>query len=269
MIGTHLIEDLVQSVAVSHRVRGMPRVSLLLLAKPESGKTTIARAANCKHVTPVAVMSGLSILQEIETDPNVEFLLFNDLTAIRAMSPTAVNLLIVLLNQMTQNERGKVAFAGKEARSIKRPIGIIGCLPFNTFKDHRAKWAGLGFVSRMLPFAYAYDAELIAEIKDHVTAESQKRHTIAKMPRIAKREVSIAISTAHRKNVRRLADAKAAELKQIGIRLLQNYLCLIKAHALLHGRREVNKDDINFLREVDRYISVTECKELERTNGDS
>lgn len=263
MIGTRLIEDLVQSVAMSHLVKNCPRVSLLLLAKPESGKTTIARAASAKHVSPIAVMSGRSILKEIHDHPDVEFLLFNDLTAIRAMSPTAVNLLIVLLNQLTQDERGKVAFAGKETEEITRPIGIIGCLPFQTFKDHRAKWNGLGFVSRMLPFAYAYDSELIAEIKDSVIAELPKRQIVAKMPKKGKREIAIDMSPAMKKHVRRLADARAVSLKQIGIRLLQNYLCLTKAHALLHGRRSVAKEDVAFLRDVDSYISINECKELE------
>lgn len=264
MIGTHLIEDLVQTVAISHRVRGLSRVSLLLLAKPESGKTTIARAAGCKHVSPIAVMSGRSILKEIDTNPQVEFLLFNDLTAIRAMSPTAVNLLIVLLNQLTQDERGKVGFAGKETEEITRPIGIIGCLPFKTFKDHRAKWTDLGFVSRMLPFAYAYDDELIAEIKDAVIAEAPKRTIVPRMPRNGSRDIAIAMSQTMKRHVRRIADAKAITLKQIGIRLLQNYLCLVKAHALLHGRRDVTKADVDFLKAVDSYISTMDCKELER-----
>lgn len=264
MIGTELIEDLVQTVAMSHRVRGLGRVSLLLLARPESGKTTIAKATNCKHVSPIAVMSGLSIMKEIDDNPDVEFLLFNDLTAIRAMSPTAVNLLIVLLNQMTQDERGKIAFAGKEIREIKRPIGIIGCLPFKTFKDHRAKWTDLGFVSRMIPFAYAYDDELIAEIKDSIIAELPKKTTTTRMPRNGTRDVAITISAPMKKHVRRIADAKAVALKQIGIRLLQSYLCLVKAHALLHGRRDVLKQDIDFLRTVDSYVSTNECKELER-----
>src|SRR4029077_6335941 len=118
VIGTRLVEDLVQSVAVSHLVKGHKRVSLLLLAAPESGKTTIARAANCKHVIPVALLSGRSIMKEARENPNAEVLLFNDLSAVRALSPSAVALAVLILNHYVQGETGKVGFAAKDVEEI-------------------------------------------------------------------------------------------------------------------------------------------------------
>lgn len=261
MIGTQLIEELVQSVAVSHRIKNHKRVSLLLLAAPESGKTTIVNAAHAKHVCRVAMISGLSILKEIKDHPQTEFLLFNDLTAIRAMSAQAVNLLIVLLNQLTQDEHGIVAFAGKDTEAISRPIGIMACLPFSTFTDHRARWKELGFVSRMIPFAYEYPAELIAEIKDTIDTGSHqdRKAPIRKLPRIGRQMVTIACSDAITRRVRAIADARATTLKQLGIRLLQNYHCLVRAHALLDGRCKVNDHDLRFLRAVDQFVSITQC----------
>lgn len=264
MIGTSLIEELVQTVVLSHRIKHGQHLSLLLMARPESGKTTIARAANAKHVCPVAVMSGRSIVKEIHDHPETEFLLFNDLTCIRAMSQSAVLLLINLLNQITQNEHGKIGFAGKETEEIDRQIGIIACLPFSTFRDQRTKWNELGFVSRMLPFCYAYDVELVAEIKTSMKAydtAKTRTHKILKTPR---RDCAIEMSKKFRDTVQAISDAKAIELKQIGLRLLQSYLCLVRAHALWDNRRAVNAADIAFLRAVDHHISITECKELSR-----
>jgi hypothetical protein len=37
---------------------------------------------------------------------------------------------------------------------------------------------------------------------------------------------------------------------------------LIRAHALRHGRRTVNAEDLEFLRVVNTYISITECRPL-------
>lgn len=264
MIGTQLIEELVQSVALSHRIKGQKRVSLLLLAAPESGKTTVVNAANVRHVCRVAIITGRSILREVKDNPHTEFLAFNDLTAVRAMSPSAVALLIVLLNQLTQDEHGLVAFAGKEVERIERSIGIIACLPFATFVDHRARWKELGFVSRMVPFAYSYSAELVAQIKDAIDTETikQKNKPIQKMPQGIKAQTAITVSVPIVRRIRALADARALRLGQLGIRLLQNYHCLIRAHALLRGHTAVDATDMNFLRDIDAYVSITECRTL-------
>lgn len=260
MIGTRLVEELVQCVAISHRVKGQSRISVLLLAAPESGKTTISTAASCKHVCRIAVITGKSIMREMKDHPETEFLLFNDLSAVRALSPSAVALLIVLLNQFTQDEQGLVAFAGKDAEFIGRPVGVIACLPFETFVDHRSRWRELGFVSRMIPFTYSYDAELVAEIKDRIDADTHKASTAPTrtLPRLNKRPVTVRCSPEYVRQVRRIADARAVELAQLGIRLLKNYHCLVRAHALLVGRHHVTSEDIAFLREVDAYVSITE-----------
>jgi len=263
MIGTSLAEALVQSVALSHLVKGHRRTSLLMLAAPESGKTTITSSANAKHVERVAVISGRSVLRAVNGTEATEFLLFNDLSAIRAMSAPAVNLLVTILNQLTQDERGIVAFAGKEVEEIKRPVGIIGCIPFQTFTDHRARWKELGFISRMIPFAYRYDAELVAEIKDSIDAGAHPAKVKAskRMPK-GSRQVAVTMNETLTKELRRIADAKAVTLGQLGIRLLQNYHVLVRAHALLHGRRAVTREDLNFIRQVNHYVSVTECQPL-------
>jgi len=265
MIGTQLIEELVQSVALSHCIKHHPRVSLLLLAAPESGKTTISTAANCQHVCRIALISGRSILREIREHPKTEFILFNDLASIRALSPSASALLITLLNQLTQNERGIVGFAGKETEQITREVGIIGCIPFGIFADHRARWKEMGFVSRMIPFAYSYSPELIAEIKNSVDGgvHFSTTNPNAPMPRIAKKPVTVTVPKHITRSIRALADARSTSLKQIGIRLLKNYHALIRAHALLQRRTDVDESDLIFLRAVDSYVSITECRELQ------
>lgn len=264
MIGTRLIEELVQSVALTHQIKGYKRVSTLFLAAPESGKTTIASASAAHHVCNIAVISGRSIMKEVKDHPETEFLLFNDLSAVRALSPSAVGLLVVLLNQFTQDERGIVAFAGKESEKIERGIGIIGCMPFRTFADHRSRWKEMGFVSRMLPFAYEYPDELIAEIKDAIDDGSHtsrvKPHQ--KMPKPRRAAVTVTMNATLTKELRRIADARAKTLGQLGIRLLHNYHSLIRAHALLCNRREVNRDDMVFLRAVDSFVSITKCTPL-------
>lgn len=264
MIGTGLVEELVQSVALSHLVKGHSRVSLLMLAAPESGKTTIANAATCQHVCRVAVISGRSIMKQVRDHPETEFLLFNDLTAVRAMSAAAVNLLIVILNQFTQDERGIVAFAGKDIEEITRPIGLIACLPFQTFIDHRSRWREMGFISRMIPFAYHYDDELIALIKDSIDngAHGTEIKTRRTMPKRKQRIVQIEMSPKLVRELRHLADARAKTLQQLGIRLLQNYHCLVRAHALLFKRTTVTRDDMIFLRQVDHFVSINDCRPL-------
>lgn len=261
LIGTALVEDLVQSIALSHLIDGRDRLGLLLLASPENGKTTIATAAEAEHVKRIAVITARSIMQ-LTAQKGPEFLLFNDLAVIRSLSKATTALLINTLNQVTQGETGEAMFAGQHVFKIERQLGIIGCLPFKVFTDRRSHWHQMGFVSRMLPFAYSYDAELIAEIKNGIDA-GRAKSAPRKMPEIkSDAKISIKMSPKHTKIVRALADSKSIKLDQIGIRMLKHYHTLARAHALLHKRHTVTDDDIEFLRTVDSYISITECKPL-------
>jgi hypothetical protein len=262
LIGTSLVEDLVQSVAVSHLVGdGRDRLGLLLLAAPENGKTTIATAAESAHVKRIAVITARSIMQ-LTSQKEVEFLLFNDLSVIKALSKATTALLINTLNQVTQGEVGEAMFAGQTTFKIERQLGVIGCLPFKVFNDRRSHWHQQGFISRMLPFSYSYDAELVATIKNGIDRGARKPKPRA-MPNMAKLTPrAIRLSDRDTRTVRALADAKALELDQVGIRLLKHYHTLVRAHALRHNRRIVQASDMEFLRAVDRYISITECKPL-------
>lgn len=263
MIGTDLIERLVQAVALSHRIAHRDRASLLLLAAPESGKTTIACAASAKHVAPIAVITGRSVLNEV-SQHHAEFLLFNDMAAIRSLSKPTSALLITLLNQLSNGEQGIASFAGKDRVMIDKPIGIIGCLPFKIFTDNRARWREMGFVSRMIPFAYEYNAELVATIKNSIDKSRPMKPKVRKMPEGKHEEepIDVSMQAHHARTVRALADARAITLGQIGIRLLKNYHVIVRSHALLHGRRAVSTHDVDFLRDVDAYVSISECKPL-------
>lgn len=275
MVGTKLIEELVQSVALTRHIRHYDRVSLLLLASPENGKTTITSTAKCKSVQSVSVMTARSIMAEMNKNKDLEYIIFNDMTCVKALSVAAVNLLIVILNQITQGEHGLIGFAGKPTEVIDREIGIIGCLPIDVFTEYRSNWKRLGFVSRMLPFAYCYSNSLIAEIKDgiDVTGTSPSsgvgasKKMLKAIDKIAKKpqnvQIQIEMSEANTTLVRTLADEKAIQLKQLGIRLLKNYHSLIRAHALLQGRRVVNQEDMKFLWDVNRFISTDSCTQLE------
>lgn len=261
LIGTSLVEDLVQTVALSHLVTGRDRIGLLLLAAPESGKTTIATAAECVHVKRVVVVTARSVMQMVE-EPGIEFLLFNDLAVVRSLSKSTTALLINTLNQVTQGETGEARFAGQTIYKLERQLGIIACMPFKVFVDRRSHWRDMGFVSRMLPFAYEYDAELIVGIKDGI--DKGKRFEPSRLPAAIPAARSIAINSSQTRNIRAIADARAVKLGQIGIRLLKNYHSLVRSHALRHGRKKVTNDDLDFLREVDKYVSVDECRPLEK-----
>lgn len=261
LVGTSLVEDLVQSVACSHLIADCDRLGLLLMASPENGKTTIATAAECEHVKRIAVITARSVMQ-LTAQKGVEFLLFNDLSSIKSLSKATSALLINTLNQVTQGETGEAMFAGQSTFKIERQLGIIGCLPFKVFTDRRAHWHQQGFISRMLPFAYSYDAELVSTIKDGIDG-GRRKPSPRTMPEFKHEEpVKVAISAKDVRSVRALADAKARELEQVGIRLLKHYHTLVRAHALRHNRSRVIAADMDFLRAVDRYISITECRPL-------
>lgn len=82
------------------------------------------------------------------------------------------------------------------------------------------------------------------------------------MPRGGKRQTTVVLNPKFTKEVRRIADARATAEGLIGIRLLQNYHCLVRAHAISFKRATVTRDDMDFLRAIDAFVSTRKCLAL-------
>lgn len=261
MIGTELLRELVECVILTGRITDVDPVSLLLIAAPESGKTSIVLERPCNAIEAFADVTGRGLHQIIkDKGKEITHVVINDLVAVLSHRQSVNKYTISQLNAYT--EEGITALAtpmGVERYNGNARGGVIASLTLELAKDARCWWNKVGFTSRMLPFCYRYPDDLNIRIKDGIDlarGRKQKKSTLKPFT-IPTKAKSIQYQEKFVKDVRRCADSRSAIMKEDGKRRLKQYHALVQAHALWRStvRPSVGEPEIDFLYSIDRFVS--------------
>lgn len=264
VIGMELIRELVETVILTGKIKDVYPVSLLLIASPESGKTSIVLDRPCKSVAVFTDVTGRGIQMILQQKKEITHIVINDLVAVLSHKQTVNKYTISVMNALTEEGISSIATpAGIETFDHGRK-GIITSLTSDMANDARNWWNKVGFASRMLPFCYRFPDKLIIEIKDHIDSNGGKHHKVKANPefKTPEKQVAIEYPDAILKSARRVTDIRSTMLGEQGMRRLKQYHALIQAHALQQGRREVTEADLDFLCKVDLYCSFDTPRDL-------
>jgi hypothetical protein len=263
VIGTELIREMVETILFTGRVKHEDPVSLLLIAWPENGKTSIVLDKTSECAVDVTDATGRGIVEILKYKPDISHLIFNDLTAIGAHSKTVRAYTIAMINAMTEEGLRSIAFPGQVEVITNGKRGIIGCLTPEMLRDGRNWWNSIGLTTRMLPFFYRYSGELILKIKSAIDNGEKVIPTgTMKIPKI---QIQVPIPEKESAAIRQMADQKSAELKDsTGIRRLKQLRRICQAHALRRTWKNpvVGKDEIDFLFRIYRHISYEQPSDI-------
>jgi hypothetical protein len=286
MIGVELIRELVETVILTGRVKGVDPVSLLLVANPESGKTSVVLAKDCKSVEAFTDVTGRGIHMILAQKKDITHIVINDLVAVLSHKQSVNRYTISQLNALTEEGISKLATpAGIQEYEGGRK-GIIASLTTDMASDARHWWNKVGFASRMLPFCYYYPDELIIQIKNEIDAQVTNLPALepgrwarkAKDARFAdafKKEfitpsapVSIIYPKEISDTIRYIADVRSHILEEQGMRRLKQYHAIIQGHALLMHLQDkknilkVEEKDLDFIKRIDLFVSYTKAQPL-------
>lgn len=267
MIGTELVRELVESVILSGKIKGADPCSLLLIAAPESGKTSIVLDKSCKSVEAFADVTGKGIHAIIKQNKELTHIVINDMVGVLSHRASVNKYTISVLNALTEEGINQIASpAGIEQFDYGRK-GIIASITTEMAKDARYWWNKIGFASRMHPFHYAYSEDLIIKIKDKIQESRGLNFRNSKREefRVPKHSAGVEIEPQFAQEIRYIAEIRARDLREQGMRRLKQYLVLTQGHALLRMgpiRTSVNSEDIEFLKEIDMFVSYEKPREL-------
>lgn len=296
LIGMDFAVEVIQTVLLTGQLADEKPVSLLIIASPESGKTTAARKANLsvssdKRGEELAVAltdtTGKGLLKVIREHPRATHVIFNDLAIVTGHKSHVINYLFSVVSALI--EEGVVKTADPEgiqpygAEGLK---GIIGCITPRLVRDQRFVWNKTGLTTRMLPFFYrqGIDVQLKAEkyhagLKDYSTG-SRERTLL-----LPEHKMKVAVSESRKEQILELAKDLAKKLsregrskkdpdyEELGYRRIIQFRSLAKAHSLLThpGEHEprVHKVNIEFLRKLSRFVSYRKAEDLEEPSSSS
>jgi hypothetical protein len=297
LIGMDFAVEVVQTVLLTGWLDDEKPVSLLIIASPESGKTTAARKANVsissnnKPGDELAVTltdtTGKGLLKIIREHPKATHVILNDLSIITGHKSHVINYLFSVISALI--EEGVVKTADPEGiqpygeEGLK---GVIGCITPELVRDRRFVWNKTGLTTRMLPFFYEQGlnirlkaAKYHAELKDYSTSSREKP---LPMP---ERKMHVSISTSRKEQILELAKDVAKKLsregasrknpdyEELGYRRIIQFKSLAKANSLLthpgDPEPRVHKVNIEFLQKLSRFVSYRKPGDLEENSSSS
>jgi len=270
MVGTEVISEFIDSVIHTGFLANDKPLSAMLIAAPESGKTSVVENKECRSVTVVSDMIGSGLIEELSTKPHLRHIVINDMVAVMAHKDVTNQRTFAIMNMLSEEGLEKVMLPGGLAVNFfKRQVGFICCIPAELAKDNRRWWNSSGFASRFLPFNYMYSEDLILQIKKTmiISGVYHSKNGIQPLTTPTKRyPINIPENLAIQ--IQAVADVVAKTMGEIGLRRGKQLRALVSGHALLKGRKEVNEEDISFLKSLSKHFNYFISNELEYGKGE-
>ena len=280
-IGIQPIVDIValtlQTGFVGDKADGLRPASLLLIAKPESGKTTtISKYGRHKFVYYADEITSTTIIHDVipqaqGKNPTIRFVVIPDILNSIEKSTTTKMPLLNTLKSMTDEGITKIKTAFKFHPELIKPVkcGLISAITSKGFYDKgrysvKHDLARIGFLSRMIPFSYRYPITKVATIYNFVIGGiTEEDNTIIERNKVIKRKIrtqhGIKIYKKNPDLFRQLIPISEDLGKQsdsYGIRVQKNLQKLCYANAYMHKRDKINQEDIDKILDLSVYMNM-------------
>jgi hypothetical protein len=297
LIGMDFAVEVVQTVLLTGYLEDEKPVSLLIIASPESGKTTATRNANISirpdgHGEELAVAltdtTGKGLLRIVREHPRATHVIFNDLAITTSHKNHVVKYLFGVISAMTEEGLSKIADPGGICSYGDEGVkGIIGSITPRLARDQRFVWNVTGLTTRMLPFFYEQGVKIqlkvrrfhagLLEVSDHtdetqpLVIPSQKMHV--SMERHYKEEILEIADIVAKRLSKEGVTRKDPDYKELGYRRIDQFRSLAKAHSLLTDPDDenprVHRINVEFLRKLSRFVSFKKAEDLEELSSSS
>jgi hypothetical protein len=266
LVGMHFIREIVETVILTGRLKEHSPVSLLLIASPESGKTSVVLEKECSGVVAVTDVTGRGLQELCRMKPEITHIVINDLVAVAAHKASVSKYTMSMINAMTEEGIQATAFPGSFETYKSGRRGIIASIPTTMAKDGRAWWNKIGLSSRMLPLAFKHSENLNLRIKTMISNGyapklPTKNTAIFFIPAA---DIAVKVPIERARQVQEIAELISEKFKEEGYRRLKQMRALACAHALLRTWKNpvVTDKDVDFLKRIRPYVSYTQPKEI-------
>jgi len=268
MIRVRPLRELIAMAIASSYVKGERAVSVLIVAKPESGKTTIlssfANNNGIVYLTDVTYSGIVNLLDDIDKG-KIRTILIPDMLKVIGRKEASVENLITLFNGLI--EEGIKSIATYHFQRVFDKFvrcNIVAAITSTEWFMKKATLAATGFLSRVVPFSYNYSYEDVEAIFKEII-EGRANNIIfekIKIGRVGKAGKEIILPHDMGERLKKNVVEKARDrlnrnlgLELYGFRLQKNIQTLAKASALLRGDNTVREEDVKKLEYISEWIN--------------
>lgn len=272
------MQDILELGIFSGRVKGEKPVSLMLMGKPESGRTEmLKKITKLDGIAWFSDTTAYGILDECYedfVDNKLHHLVFLDFIDLMARKWSTVKVLLKFLNSLIEDGYIKVStYATRSTKQWKQrsddgaelthvECGMLAACTTVEYVRHLKGLRDMGFESRVVPFSIGYSTRQINEILESIALGKYKGQFVEDISLdLPKRKKKVKIKADHCRELIDISDYIKSQLSKKrlhGFRLLKRLRALAKASALRDGRRLVSWNDIDRIRFLSNWMNYQE-----------
>jgi len=260
LIEVEPLRDMVQLTLQSAFVEPYLPVNLLLIGKPETAKTSILTLTQKKdfilYTNEITAKLMIDILLPEVERGTIKYLIIPDiLNCIEKQKATRQQFLNFIKSLIEEGITSVYTYHKRyTVRNTEDPVrcGLITAITTVDFKRIRKYLENIGLLSRFIPFSYDYSIEKIKKILEYLESE-ENRESYDFF--IKKERKQIKGSKELFKEFEMVSMKLATQYQGFGFRTQIRLQHLAKANALLNGREEVTKEDIEKIIRLSNWIN--------------
>jgi hypothetical protein len=246
----------IESTLISPYIKNEKPISLMIVAKAESGKTSILKQyRQNKGIIYMTDCTAYGIQRDIlpkVVSGEIKTLMIADLLTPLSKSYKTRESFIAFLNNLIEEGIAKITTYAmtwdKEAKA-----NVITAVTDQAIEDGRHEWAKLGFLSRFILFSYSYSMSAVTEILNCYSEHGLSMNNVKLT--LPQKEVDIELPKEIADKLNPIAMKIGEQFQLYGIRAKINLRSLIKALAYRNGRKTVTEAEFGELLELSDYMN--------------
>jgi len=266
--------DIIKLTLQSAYVKGVAKpINLLLIAKPESAKTSAMAQFKIKgtyttnNITQAVIVS--KILPMIEREGLKHLIIPDFLNAIEKDYTTRKGFLNMIKSLIEEGITSLDTFNLRTNRTYDPPIrcGLITGITTESFYGEeydeqrrvwrggvRYEWKRTGLLSRFVPFSYKYELSKINRVFDYI-ANADRELELSGKESIQRRMVWVKGNEEVFNRIRSLSQDIGKSMGGYGFRMQLSLQALMKANAVLNKREEVLREDAEKIEKLGNWMN--------------
>ena len=246
-----LLEEIIILTVYTAYIKNVPKPnSLIIIAKPESGKTeALKKFIPNKNIAYVSDVTAFGIqrdfLPKIETG-EIRHIIIPDIIKPLSRKESTVKTFVTMMNSLIEEGISVVSTYATPLLAYKKPVkcGLITAITSEEFNDHRHRWKSIGFLSRIIPFSYSYSMETVKKVFDSILGLDYLDEQGIELKQIPKQDRDIKLPRKYASEILPSTATIAKAQETYGFRLQKQFQALLQASALERGRTAVNATDV-------------------------
>lgn len=256
LIGLELLKKIIECALISPYIKGEKPISLLIVAKPESGKSSVMKQyRENKGIVYLTDCTAYGITRDILpkiVSGEIKTIMIPDLlTPMSKQTKTRKGFVAFLNNLIEEGVAKMTTYATVWNKEVN--ANVITAITEEALRDARHGWAKMGFLSRFIVFSYSYGIQKVVEIFKRYSEGGIKQPPIdIELP---EEQVDVFLPQEIADKLDAIAMKIGEQFRLYGFRAKINFRNLLKCLAYRNGRTVVTEAEFQEFLELADYMN--------------